>query len=479
VGPTGAEKGFGYAARRLVNPAAEPIPSPGTGHRQDVSKTVPTQGQNLQGFSPLEDALIGTVLDNRIQLLEVLGQGGMSVVYKAKQLNMDRLVAVKTLHIHLQDNPHSKGRFQREINSLCKLNHPNIITMYDCVFGEHGQPFVIMDYLKGRNLEYILNMEGAFPPQRAYKIILQICDALAHAHRNGIIHRDLKPSNIMFLDDYEDLIKVVDFGLAKMAEENVSVTRTGQVEGTPTYMSPEQWRGETPDHRTDIYSLGAVMYETLTGTEVFMGRAAHELLHKHLNERPRPFREANPEGSVPDKLERVVMKCLEKEPDDRYQSMTELKTALQKVFGEGPAAPPSRFNLNEIGLGAAAVALVIGLSIFGLAFYKKLNNAKPEQTAPIFTPTDRVPASQTPPVPPPAHKTIAPASTAHSTTAEPEKGKHINQPVEHKAEVVHHHHKVPRPEEHQAAKPKHEAVKPGHTPSGNPWDKLRNDLQEH
>jgi serine/threonine protein kinase len=278
------------------------------------------------------DPLVGSTIGDRFRINGVLGTGGMSVVYEATQIVVDRTVAIKTLHIRLHAMEGATVRFQREIKSLCKLSHPNIVTVYDCLFSESGQPFVIMDLLKGHSLEEIIKAEGAMAPARAQKIFLQICNALEHAHRNNIIHRDLKPANVMLLEDSDDFVKVVDFGLAKIGEEEVKLTRSGEVWGSPLYMSPEQCRAKGCDARSDIYSLGVLMYETLSGNPPFSAGNLYEIYKGHITESPVPFSQINPQVVIPPQFEKLIMRTLEKEPAMRFQSMSELKTELQHLF---------------------------------------------------------------------------------------------------------------------------------------------------
>ena len=280
-----------------------------------------------------KDPLIGTTLGDRFKVDGVLGAGGMSVVYRATQLVVDRPVAIKTLHIRLHAMQGATERFQREIKTLCKLSHPNIVTVYDCLFSEAGQPFVIMDMLKGRSLDEIIKSEGPMSPERAEKIFLQICKGLEHAHRNNVIHRDLKPANVMLLEDSDDFVKVVDFGLAKIGQDEFKLTRSGEVWGSPIYMSPEQCKAQGCDARSDVYSLGVLMYETLTGKPPFGAGNLYEIYKGHITEPPQTFAQMNPSVKVPADFEKLVMRALSKEPENRFQSMTELKEELRTLYG--------------------------------------------------------------------------------------------------------------------------------------------------
>ncbi len=230
---------------------------------------------------PIKDPLIGTKLaGGRYEILDALGEGGMSVVYKAKQELVDRIVAIKTLKMKLLADPMLLKRFEREVKTLSRLNHPNIVTVFDCIV-ENGQPYFVMDFLQGCSLQELIIEEKRLSPGRCKNIFGQVCNAVDHAHRNGIVHRDLKPANIMLMDiSGQEFVKVVDFGLAKIGEEAQRLTQTGEIWGSPLYMSPEQCNGHSMDARSDIYSLGAVLYESLTGTVPFAGTSFLDTIQK-------------------------------------------------------------------------------------------------------------------------------------------------------------------------------------------------------
>lgn len=276
-----------------------------------------------------KDPLVGTVLDGRFEIEEVLGQGGMSVVYKAKQLRVNRHVAIKTIRMQLDTKPVYRERFQREISSLFSLSHPNIVTVHDFLIGPDEQPYVVMDYLRGKPLDELIKNEGPLTVERFARISVQICSALDHAHKRGIIHRDLKPSNVVLVDSENDFVKVVDFGLAKLNEDNRKLTQSGELWGSPPYMSPEQCLGGGGDGRSDVYSLGACMYEMLCGKDPFWYAATiFELIQRHVNTVPAPLHEQCEGLTVPTEIEAVVFKALEKNPEDRYQSAQELQEAI-------------------------------------------------------------------------------------------------------------------------------------------------------
>jgi serine/threonine protein kinase len=289
----------------------------------------PTQLNETPVKAKPRDPLVGTTLDGRFRIEELVGSGGMSNVYRAVQLRVNRDVAIKTLKVQVDDQPIYRERFQREVDLLCALSHPNIVTVYDCLLGPDGQPCVVMDYLRGRSLEQLLEDEGAINVARFARIFVQVLGALDHAHRKGVVHRDIKPGNIVMLDRETDLVKVVDFGLAKFNQESRRLTHTGELWGSPPYMSPEQCMGKPDSERSDIYSVGVVMYEMLTGKDPFHhATSIYELIQCHVNVPPPPMAQLNAFINLPPGLEDVLLKAMAKDPADRYQSANELKDAL-------------------------------------------------------------------------------------------------------------------------------------------------------
>lgn len=282
----------------------------------------------------LRQDMIGTTFAKKYQITSILGEGGMSVVYKARHKYMERVVAVKVLHKHLIADAMALQRFQQESQAASSLSHPNIVTVYD--FGiEEGQAFFVMDCLEGPTLQDILEKQERIAPPEAISILVQLCDGLEHAHRKGIVHRDLKPSNLVLMpqENGSQLLKIVDFGIAKLmpsedGKTRQALTQTGEVFGSPLFMSPEQCMGRAPDLRSDIYSVGCLMYESLTGVPPLMGDTSFETMTKHVNEMPNTFKQANAELNIPPALEAVVFRCLQKDPEDRYQSAAEIISDL-------------------------------------------------------------------------------------------------------------------------------------------------------
>jgi serine/threonine protein kinase/tetratricopeptide (TPR) repeat protein len=296
----------------------------------------PNDGSPLTSF--VVDKKEGDIIAEKYQILEVLGAGGMGKVYKAKHLLMNRTVAIKTLLPQAVSNALALKRFQQEAQACSALNHPNLMTVYDFGITPEGLPYLVMDFLEGISLADALPDSGHMPTRRSLPIFMQIAMGLAHAHEHGVIHRDLKPANIMLVD-YDgttDFVKIVDFGIAKIIKEDDDVnvehlTQTGEVFGSPLYMSPEQCRGKTLDARSDIYSFGCVMFRTLTGKAPFGGSDRLEAMFNQINQEAPKLSEVSPELTVTPEIECVVVKCLAKDANDRYQSMAEILDDLEKL----------------------------------------------------------------------------------------------------------------------------------------------------
>jgi DNA-binding NarL/FixJ family response regulator/tRNA A-37 threonylcarbamoyl transferase component Bud32 len=275
----------------------------------------------------------GTVLGTNYIIQEAVGTGGMSTVYRGTHKLMQRTVAIKVLHRHLLGKIVEVSRFHQEAKAASFLNHPNIITIYDFGITGEQQPYLVMDFIDGYSFQQLVAHEKVDLP-RLVGIFIQICDALAHAHKRAIVHRDLKPSNIMVLKDDEghDLVKLVDFGIAKLLMDNeLRLTKSGDVCGTPVYMSPEQCKAEPMDARSDIYSLGCVMYEALAGKPPFLCNSAYETMSAHVNEPPSRLPFLAPDKKIPDELEGMIFKMLEKKPGARPQNVSEVRSVLAKL----------------------------------------------------------------------------------------------------------------------------------------------------
>ena len=281
--------------------------------------------------------MIGRTL-GQYHILEKLGEGGMGTVYRAHDPRLERSLAVKVLRADLVADEDRRKRFVREARSASALNHPNIITIYE-IDQADGLDFIAMEWVQGQTLDQLIGTQR-LNIQETVKYAVQMADALARAHAEGIIHRDLKPANIMVTDDGR--VKVLDFGLAKLVERSEAaqpsetLTADGRILGTLSYMSPEQAEGRPIDTRSDIFSFGAVLYEMLTGKRAFPGDTPTAALAAVLLREPKPMRKILP--AIPMEVASIVTRCLQKEPDRRFQRMADVKIELQRVL-EAPVVP--------------------------------------------------------------------------------------------------------------------------------------------
>lgn len=289
----------------------------------------------------------------KYQLRERLGRGGMADVYKAYQPGMDRFVAVKLLHGHLADSENFIQRFRREAQSVGQLRHPNILQVID--FDVEGDVyFMVMEYIKGDTLKAYIQEKGALSPDEALRIAEQLADALAYAHSHQMIHRDIKPANVMFTDKLRNHPVLTDFGIARIISDS-GLTASGAFVGTPAYMPPEAGRSEPVDERSDIYSLGIMIYEMLTGKVPFDADTPFAVVMKHVNEPLPSIRRFN--AQLPDSVERILLKALSKDPTDRFQTAADFKIALKKAReslpAERPTADSDAFSTNVESLTPA------------------------------------------------------------------------------------------------------------------------------
>lgn len=282
--------------------------------------------------------VVDRTIAERYEIIEKLGTGGMSTVYRVRHLHLDKSLALKLLH---QVSPVSVQRFQLEAKAASLLEHPNIIRVHD--FGvTDGQPYMTMDCIEGESLSQIL-AKGSLPVDRLIRLFGQICNALAHAHDQGVVHRDLKPSNIIVrsTENAGEQAIVVDFGIAKLLDDSGDpqndLTRTGDIFGTPMYMSPEQGQGLRVDTRSDIYSLACMMYEAATGKAPFNGDSIYHTIHMQISEAPPPFPEKIRRTSAGRRLEALILKSMAKDPGDRHKHMIELANDLRSVESDGGA----------------------------------------------------------------------------------------------------------------------------------------------
>ncbi|CAN5726818.1 hypothetical protein BH11MYX2_BH11MYX2_13630 [soil metagenome] len=292
-----------------------------------VGERCPTDGTRLLKLKARIDPFLGRELDGRYTVLEKLGQGGMGAVYRAHQHSIDREVAVKVVNSSLITDGEVIKRFLREAKLASKLEHPNVVGVLDFGQTDDGVFYIVMQLVTGRTLDQVMKSEKVIRPERVVRIGVQILEALAAAHEKQIVHRDLKPSNVMLLAQARDLVKVLDFGLAKSVAPdttNTTMTGIGAVVGTPAFMPPELATGQPCDHRADLYSLGVMLYYMGSGRLPFISDSIHELVAMHGSDDAAP-----PMTGVPHRLGAVIDKLLRKDPNDRYQSAGDALHALE------------------------------------------------------------------------------------------------------------------------------------------------------
>jgi len=287
------------------------------------------------------------LLGGRYELDGVVGRGGMAEVYRARDIRLDRIVAIKTLRTDLARDQIFQARFRREAQSAASLNHPSIVAVYDT--GEDMAtgvpvPYIVMEYVDGRTVRDLLQEGHRLLPERSLEIIDGVLRALDYSHQAGIVHRDIKPGNVMVTRNGD--IKVMDFGIARaMSDAQATMTQTAQVIGTAQYLSPEQARGERVDSRSDLYSTGCLLYELLTGRPPFTGDSPVAIAYQHVRENPVPPSRVDPD--VPPWADAIVLKAMAKSPADRYQTAADMRADLQRAASGMPvsAAPPTRYDM--------------------------------------------------------------------------------------------------------------------------------------
>jgi eukaryotic-like serine/threonine-protein kinase len=319
-------------------------------------------GMVLVSEEPARDPIVGSVVAGKYRIDGEIGRGGMGAVYRATHVMLNKTVAVKTIKPDLVDSTETVQRFQREARAATSLEHPNIVAVYDLGQAEDGALYIAMEFVNGLNLKDAIRGSGPMPPERIAPLLTQVASALARAHRNHIVHRDLKPQNLMIAIDAngQEQVKLLDFGIAKSLEEGTTtqLTAAGFSLGTPHYMAPEQALGEEVDGRADIYALGVILYEMLVGDVPFNAASAPAVLIMHLNDAPQPPSRRRPDLAIPPALEAIALRCLEKDPAQRFQTAEEFSAALERAV---PAGPP-------VALGPApdaATALVTGPALSG------------------------------------------------------------------------------------------------------------------
>jgi len=356
------------------------------------------------------DALLGQVIAEKYRVVSFIGKGGMSSIYMVEHIQLDTVLALKLLDKTMWADATAVKRFKLEAQTVSKLTHPSLITYRDFGVTSDGQPYLVMDYIQGRTLGHkIKETRGIFLPT-VLEIFEQLCEGLSVAHGLGIVHRDVKPGNIMFLAEDSDKIKLVDFGIAKIVSEegneSQQLTKTGDVFGSPLYMSPEQCMGKRLDNRSDIYSLGCVIFEAMTGRNAISGNTILDTMNKHVSLMPSLPSELRPDLTSAEKsswvdldeFEYVVMKCLQKNPADRYKTVDEIIIDLRKVKAQekikrdAPVATVK--NLRRTGsfdrtspkemfqMVATAAYAIVGILVLGAIVAIFILTNKPTPKAP-------------------------------------------------------------------------------------------------
>ncbi len=365
-------------------------------HSLEKIKNPADEDADKQSFFIGAEQQIPIELAGRYEIIEEIGKGGMGVVYKARQPSLQKLYAIKMLHsVHVNE---TILRFEREARAISKLDHVNLITSHDFGVTVDGRPYMVMDFIEGTSLAHLIKEQGKLSLSLALDICVQIAKGMAYAHAQGVLHRDLKPGNIMLVlqPDGSRLVKIIDFGIAKIlvADEVSNLTQTGDVFGSPYYMSPEQAVGRGIDERSDIYSLGCLFYEMLTGVLPFRGASAFETLYMHMHEPVPTLKKNSLKQQFPVPVERLVAKMLAKEQVARWQSMTELESelnSLQKVVNSPFQSllqhvqfdRQSKFKFNAwygTAIGAMLVMSVVGAISFWPSPQPEVHD-KPEITA--------------------------------------------------------------------------------------------------
>jgi eukaryotic-like serine/threonine-protein kinase len=360
---------------KAIPPHASPamgVPIPVAAARSGPA-TSPTPSPLAREPAPvLLDSLVGRTLNNRYLIKRKIGEGGFGAVFEGMQVATERPVALKVLHPQSVADPTVVARFRREAESCSKLRNPHTVIIYDFDQTEDGVLYLAMELVRGQSLQDIQRAAGIIPVERCLRILDQVAEALGEAHEKGIVHRDMKPENIMVeARDGEDYVKVLDFGIAKIksgdgGKDAPALTAIGQTVGTLEFMSPEQLRGKPLDGRSDIYALGMVAYEMLTGELPFKSKSTTEIIQFHLQTPPPPPSSFKPAAEIPPAVDELVQKMCAKSRDDRHANTDDLRQHIDETIGSMDTGA-TRNEYKRVGLVIGAIVVVVGLVIYLLS----------------------------------------------------------------------------------------------------------------
>ncbi|MCG5056325.1 MAG: protein kinase [Myxococcales bacterium] len=359
----------GNAAATLgMSPVASPVPEPVSAAADRSSPATDPKALASKAYAKARsvDRLVGRKLNGRYLVEHKIGEGGFGAVFKGKQLATGRDVALKILHPHNVADATVVARFKREAEACSKLRDPHTVITYDFDETEDGVLYLAMELLSGKSLQQVQKAAGTLEPDRVLGILDQVAQALGEAHRQGIVHRDMKPENVMIeVTQDGDLVKVLDFGIAKIVSgdgaRGPALTAIGQTVGTLEFMSPEQLRGKALDGRSDIYALGMMSYEMLTGQLPFKNaKSSTEVIEFHLHKAPPAPSELRPDLNLPAYVDEVVLKMVTKNPEDRHADVNDLRRHIERARAAASGAP-RRQQLMRLGVVAGALLIVLAL----------------------------------------------------------------------------------------------------------------------
>lgn len=379
------------AAEVTASPIATPA-ADGTTETDVTSASADATAAASFAASAQDD--IPACIDDRFDVLEVLGKGGMGTVYKVRDRQVGTVFALKLLHQNLQSDPAVLKRFEQEAKAAERLDHPNLVPTYAHGVTQKGEPYLLIEYVQGETLAQIIEREGALDEDRAINLFQQICNALTYAHENQIVHRDIKPANLIVSKSLsgEETVRIVDFGIAKTLTEvdrsTRNLTQTGEVFGSPHYMSPEQCLGLMLDEKSDIYSLGCVIFEALSGKPPFAGSNPIQLVVKHINDKPKPYLPKFSASKKQQGLQSIALKCIEKETEDRFHDVAEIEHALERLkTGKSVSFDQnSKFRTSFFQKQLHINAFIVPLSLIGFYTFmfvmSSLPSSSPHTNAP-------------------------------------------------------------------------------------------------